>query len=269
MRAAPTRASLKPHLPAALSIAGSDSGAGAGVQADLLTFAARGVFGTTAITCLTAQNPTGVAGVHAAPADFVRQQVQAVYAFFPVRAAKTGMLFDASIVDVVASFFEAHREIRLVVDPVMIATSGAVLLREDAIAALIERLFPLAEVITPNLDEGAVLLGRRPQQRAELVEAAVCLASRYQTSVLLKGGHLEGDRLLDVLADPHGRVRRYEGNRIDGVDTHGSGCTLSAAIAAELALGRPLGESVALARRYLRRGMTHALTTGGRRFIAH
>jgi len=269
MRAAPTRASLKPPLPAALTIAGSDSGAGAGIQADLLTFASRGVFGTTAITCLTAQNPNGVTGVHAAPAAFVQQQMQAVHAFFPVLAAKTGMLFDASIVDVVASFFGTHREIRLVVDPVMVATSGAVLLREDAISAMVERLFPLAEVITPNLDEGAVLLGRKPRRRAELVEGAICLAQRYQTSVLLKGGHLEGDRLLDVLADSRGRVRLFEGNRIAGVDTHGSGCTLSAAIAAELALGRPLTEAIGQARRYLRRGMTRALTTGGRRFIAH
>lgn len=269
MRAAAAPASPPFSLPAALTVAGSDSGAGAGVQADLLTFASHGVFGTTAITCLTAQNPDGVTGIHAAPAGFVRKQMETVCGFFPVRAAKTGMLFDVSIVEEVASFFAAHPRIRLVVDPVMVATSGSVLLQKDAIARLTERLFPLAQVITPNLDEGAVLLGSRPGRRCELIEAAVCLAGRFNTSVLLKGGHMDGNHLLDVLADPRGRVRVFHGRRIEGVDTHGSGCTLSAAIAANLALGRTLEDSIALARRYLRRGMARSLAVGGRRFIAH
>lgn len=269
MRAAVTPASQSIRLPVALSIAGSDSGGGAGIQADLLTFAAHGVFGTTAITCLTAQNPDGVSDIKAAPAASVRAQIAAVCGFFPVRAAKTGMLFEARIVETVASFFEDHARIRLVVDPVMVATSGAVLLRKDAIEALTQRLFPLATVITPNLDEGAVLLGRRPERRAELVEAAVSLAERFGTSVLLKGGHIEGDRLWDVLATTTGRVRVFAGTRIAGVDTHGSGCTLSAAIGANLATGRSLEEAVAAARRYLRRGMMRPLKVGGRCFIAH
>jgi len=269
MRAAAAPASLTPALPAALSIAGSDSGGGAGIQADLLTFSAHGVFGTTAITCLTAQNPDGVVGVHPAPAGFVQQQIEAVCGFFPVRAAKTGMLFNAAIVAAVADGLEGHPDIPLVVDPVMVATSGAVLLEADAIQAMTERLFPLARLITPNLDEGAVLLGRRPEGRADLHEAAATLAERFATHVLLKGGHLVGDRLIDVLASPDGRLRVFEGTRIKDVDTHGSGCTLSAAIAAHLALGKELDEAVAAARRYLRTHMKRALQTGGRRFISH
>lgn len=268
----PAAATPAPHsagLVAALSIAGSDSGAGAGIQADLLTFAAHGVYGTTAITCLTAQNPDGVAGVHAAPARAVAQQIEEVLAYFPVRAAKTGMLLDVSIVTIVAKVFAQHRRLPLVVDPVMVATSGAVLLHKDAIHAMAEHLFPLGRVITPNLDEGAVLLGRRPESPGELIEAAVTLSEQFGTNVLLKGGHLRGRQLTDVLADPKGKFRLYRGNRIAGVDTHGSGCTLSAAITANLALGRDLPEAIARARRYLRRGMTHPLRVAGRRFIAH
>jgi hydroxymethylpyrimidine/phosphomethylpyrimidine kinase len=269
MRVAVTPASQSSTLPAALSVAGSDSGAGAGAQADLLTFAAHGVFGTTAITCLTAQNPEGVTGVHAATAEFVRHQIEAVLRYFPVRAAKTGMLLDAGIVATVAKVFSEHRRIPLVVDPVMVATSGAVLLRDDAIDAMTRKLFPVGRLITPNLDEGAVLLGRRPENRRELIEAAVTLSERYETSVLLKGGHLRGRRLTDVLACPGEKVRIFEGARIARVDTHGSGCTLSAAITANLALGWDLPTSVAMARRYLRKGMIHPLRVAGRRFIAH
>lgn len=266
----PAAAGLFPGpLPCALTVAGSDSGAGAGIQADLLTFAALGVFGTTAITSLTAQNPRGVSAVHAAPASFVREQIEAVTRFFPLRGAKTGMLFNREIVDSVAKFFRGKPRIKLVVDPVMVSTSGSPLLQPDATAALAERLFPLATVITPNLDEAAVLLGRNPGRGRELARAAADLAARFGTAVLLKGGHLRGGRLDDVLATPDGRVRVYSGSRIDGVDTHGSGCTLSAAIAAHLARGRTLDEAVAAARRYVRRGMRKPLRVAGRNFIAH
>jgi len=269
MRVAVTPASHSQSIPVVLSIAGSDSGAGAGVQADLLTFSAHGVHGTTAVTCLTAQNPDGVAAVHAATPTFVRQQLNSILAYFRVKAAKTGMLFDASIVAEVARLLERHPEIALVVDPVMVATSGAVLLKEDAIKAMVGRLFPLARLITPNLDEGAVLLGRKPEDRTELTEAALTLAGRFGTAVLLKGGHLRGPLLTDALALPDGTVRLFEGRRIAGVDTHGSGCTLSAAITARLALGDDVATAVAKARRYLRAGMMRPLQIARKRFIAH
>jgi len=264
----PSRSRSGRALPVVLSIAGSDSSAGAGIQADLLTFAACKAFGTTAITCLTAQNPSGVTAVHSAPAASVREQAEQVARFFPVRAAKTGMLFDTPIIEAVADFFQCHR-IPLVVDPVMVATSGAALLQAAAVGALRTRLFPLATLITPNLDEAAVLLGRRPQSPADLREAALALARLHRTAVLLKGGHLTGPRLRDVLARPNGRVRVFESTRINQVDTHGSGCTLSAAIAAHLARGADLEQAVERARQYLRRGMRSALRVGGRRFIAH
>lgn len=253
----------------ALSIAGSDSGAGAGIQADLLTFAALGVFGTTAITCLTAQNPDGVTDVHAAPAGSVAAQIEAVARYYRIRAAKTGMLFNTSIIAEVVAFFREHRDIRLVVDPVMVATSGAMLLQEDAVESMARDLCPLATLVTPNLDEAAVLLGWRPKSRAELIEAAHALSRRFKTAVLLKGGHLPGMQLCDVLASPKGSPSLMEGRRILRVDTHGSGCTLSAAIAAHLAKGAAVEEAVAGGRRYLRRGMARPLKVGRRRFIAH
>ena len=256
-------------LPVALSIAGSDSGGGAGVQADLLTFAANGVFGTTAITCLTAQNPDGVSGVAAIEPEFVAEQARQVFRFFDVRAVKTGMLFNAPIIAAVAALLGARRGLPVVVDPVMVATSGATLLQPDAVAAVCERLLPLAALVTPNLDEAAVLLGRRPGDEAAMRAGALELARRFGVPFLLKGGHLGGTRLVDVLARPDGGTERWSGERIEGVDTHGSGCTLSSAIAAQLALGRPLLEAVAAGRDYLRRGMERGAVAGGRKFIAH
>lgn len=269
MPAPALRARPAKRLPCALTIAGSDSGGGAGIQADLLTFAALGVFGTTAITCLTAQNPRGVSGVHAAPPAFVAEQAEAVIGFFAPRVAKTGMLFNAPVVTAVAEVLERHPRIKLVVDPVMVATSGAVLLERSAVEVLTSRLFPRATLITPNLDEAAVMLGRKPDSGAELAEAAVHLARRFGTAVLLKGGHLRSATLHDVLATPEGPERAYTGLRITGVDTHGSGCTLAAAITAHLAQGRPLPDAVSRARRYLRTGMARPLRAGGRNFIAH
>ncbi|MBE2212529.1 MAG: bifunctional hydroxymethylpyrimidine kinase/phosphomethylpyrimidine kinase [Opitutaceae bacterium] len=269
MRPVATPASRPSATPVALSVAGSDSGAGAGIQADLLTFSAIGVFGTTAITCLTAQNPDNVTAVHPAPAEVVAAQIEAVFGYFPVRAVKTGMLFNPAIIAAVSDALGEHRRVPLVVDPVMVSTSGSVLLESASVDALCTRIFPMARLITPNLDESAVLLGRRPDTRSELIDAAAFLSDRFHTGVLLKGGHLHGQRLTDVLAQPGGKIRAFDGSRIAGVDTHGSGCTLSAAITANLALGCSLEASVASARRYLRRGMSHPLKVAGRRFIAH
>ena len=256
-------------LPVALSIAGSDSGGGAGVQADLLTFAANGVFGTTAITCLTAQNPDGVSGVVALAPEFVAEQALQVFRFFDVRAVKTGMLFNAAIIGAVAGLLRENRGVPAVVDPVMVATSGAALLQPEAVAAVVAQLFPLAALVTPNLDETAVLLGRRPVDEAEMGVAASELARRFGVPFLLKGGHLGGDELVDVLAQPDGRSERWVGARIAGVDTHGSGCTLSSAIAAQLALGRTLVEAIEEGRAYLRRGLERGVALRGRKFIAH
>lgn len=262
--------SKQSDMPVALSIAGSDSGGGAGIQADLLTFAANGVFGTTAITCLTAQNPDGVTGIEAMPADFVRQQIEQVHRYFTIGAIKTGMLFNDEIVGAVSGFLEDHPDIPVVVDPVMVATSGAVLLHEKAISALQLKLLPRAAVLTPNLDEAAVLLGSRANTAEGMKKDALRLASTVGVPVLLKGGHLEGTPdVVDVLAFPDGTIREFSAKRIENVDTHGSGCTLSSAIAARLALKDNLVQAVGEALGYLRGGMRQPLQLNGRAFIQH
>lgn len=257
------------NTPVALSIAGSDSGAGAGVQADLLTFAALGVFGTTALTCVTAQNPDSVTAVESLPAEFVLEQILQVNRFFSPGAIKTGMLFNRPIIDAVSDFFKTCPDIPKVIDPVMVATSGATLLRDDAIAALQDRLLPRATLVTPNSDEAGVLLGRTPRDAEESREGARILAQRFGTSFLLKGGHLPGASLVDILAHPDGTHHEFTGARIAGIDTHGSGCTLSAAIAAQLALGANLETAVARARDYVVESMSRGVLVGGRRFIGH
>ena len=260
---------MSTDLPAALSVAGSDSGGGAGIQADLLTFAAHGVFGLTALTCLTAQNPAGVSGVHAVPAEFVLAQSRQVSAYFQIGAWKTGMLFNAEIIAAVAGHAGAAGTPPLVCDPVMVASSGANLLQPEAVEAVKQLLLPAAFLITPNLDEAAVLLGQRPRDASDLPDAARGLARLFGTSVLLKGGHLEGNAVADTLAAKDGSLTNYLAARIPGVDTHGSGCTLSASITARMARGEPLKQAVEGARAYLRRGMEKPLRAAGRNFISH
>ena len=273
--------STKSDLPVALTLAGSDSGGGAGIQADLLTFAAHGVFGTTAITALTAQNPDGVSAVHPVPAEFVREQAEQVARYFKIGAAKTGMLATSEIIHAVADFFEAHREIKIVVDPVMIATSGAKLIDDAAIATLRERLIPLASLVTPNLDEAEVLLGEKFAWRAnpktqsgEISESAEKLAEALGVSVLLKGGHGNGDEVFDALAFPKaqgGFDSFVKHPRVAETNTHGSGCTLSAAIAANLAGSARENLSAAVSRAvdYVSAGISKPLPVAGDRFIAH
>jgi len=180
------------QLPIALTIAGSDSGGGAGIQADLKTFAALGIHGTCAITCLTAQNPCGVRGIQAASAKLVRQQIEAVFAELPPQAAKTGMLFSRNIIRTVAEFWAGRQRPPLVVDPVMMATSGARLLKPSAIIAMEKELLPLATLVTPNLDEAMLLLGRSINSVEQLRQAARDLQARYGCAALVKGGHLRG-----------------------------------------------------------------------------
>jgi len=257
------------NLPVALSIAGSDSGANAGAQADLLTFAAVGVYGTTALTCLTAQNPTGITGVHEVPAEFVTAQCRQVVDYFQVRAAKTGMLFSTAIIETVAAFLHEHPQLKVVIDPVMVATSGTILLQPEAIAAVKRVLLPRAQLVTPNLDEAGVLLGRKPENAADTIAAAHALATEYRVPFLVKGGHLSGDMIIDVLARPASRPRVWRSRRVPDVDTHGSGCTLSAAIAGYLAHGVPLESAIIRARLFLLRGLRRPLHLAGRAFIAH
>ena len=238
-------------IPVALTIAGSDCSAGAGIQADLKTFQHFHVHGLTAITCVVAETANVVRAVHPVPVDIVSDQISLLLDAFPVAAVKTGMLFSAALVRVVAGILTRHRGIQLVVDPVMIASTGAPLLEKDAVAAYCELLLPMARVITPNLAEAEALLGGwRITDEASLESAARRLAGQFGTAVLLKGGHLQGPDCLDLLVD-HGEVCRFSGKRIAVGGSHGTGCTLSAAITAALAHGASLPQAVAQAKDFL------------------
>jgi hydroxymethylpyrimidine/phosphomethylpyrimidine kinase len=256
--------------PVLLTIAGSDSGGGAGIQADLKTFAALGAYGTAAVTAVTAQNPAGVSAMQGIEPALVAEQIRQVARYFPLAAAKTGMLFSAAIVNAVADVFaELPRRPPLVVDPVMVATSGAKLLQDDAVAALCARILPLATVITPNMDEAALLLGRPLAGREHLERAARDLHARFGTAVLVKGGHLTGSaEAADCLFD--GRAAHWTVHPfVRGVNAHGTGCTLSAAIAAGLGFGLPLVQAVARAREYLQAGLVAAVRAGPERVLNH
>ena len=232
------------RVPVALTVAGSDSSGGAGIQADLKTFSALGVYGASVITALTAQNTRGVSGVLGVPPDFIAAQFRSVVSDLNVAAIKTGMLGDVATVEIVARLLAEAGARNIVVDPVMVATSGDVLLGEDAIAALRETLLPLAHLITPNLPEAAKLLGTAPAATIEDMRAqARDLLQFGCKAVLLKGGHGEGRVSPDVLATGGG-VREFAMPRITTRHTHGTGCTLSAAIAAGMALALPLEEAV-------------------------
>ena len=234
-----------------LTIAGSDSGGGAGIQADLKTFAALGCYGMSAITALTAQNTVGVQGIHAVPAEFLKAQIQSVVEDIGVDAVKIGMLHAPGIVDVVAWAIDHYQLTNVVFDPVMVATSGDRLIANETVQVLVRELFPRVTVITPNLDEAALLL-ERPIPNAEALDtAAHDLLQMGVKAVLLKGGHLVGDEVVDVLLQAGTAPQRLASPRIASHNVHGTGCTLSSAIAAHLALGHPLAEAVALARRFI------------------
>jgi hydroxymethylpyrimidine/phosphomethylpyrimidine kinase len=236
---------------AALTIAGSDSGGGAGIQADLKTFAALGVHGASALTALTAQNTRGVSAVHAPPPAFVAEQIAAVLGDFDIRAIKTGMLYSADIIAAVADALAGRDTIPLVLDPVMIAASGDPLIQPDAVAMVVERLFPRAAIITPNLAEAAHLTGEpAATSLAAMERQAVLLRQRGARAVLVKGGHGEGDEAIDLLLDEAG-VATFAAPRIMTRNIHGTGCTLSAAIAARLAHGDGLRAAVRFAKAWL------------------
>jgi len=230
------------NKPVTLSVAGSDSSGGAGIQVDLRMFSALGTFGTTAITALTAQNPGQVKAVVGMEAEFVKAQIDAVFEALPVRAMKTGMLWSAEVIQAVAEFLKANPGVACVVDPVMIATSGAKLVADEAIDVYKTELLPRATLITPNIDEAQVLLDGRTIGSDDQAEAAQALSERYRCAVLLKGGHLPGDPV-DLLFEK-GEVYRWTNRRLENVNTHGTGCMLSAAITAYLAHGKSLKEAV-------------------------
>ena len=247
-----------PHrsrYPRVLSIAGSDSGGGAGIQADLKTIAALGCYGMTAITALTAQNTLGVRAIQGVPASFLKEQIAAVVEDIGVDAVKIGMLHAPDIVDAVAWAIDTYRLPNVVLDSVMVATSGDTLIEDATIERLVRELFPRATVVTPNLDEAALLLGRPLVQVDELEAAAADLLQRGAPAVLLKGGHLPGDVVTDLLAirgEPPAYWIRLSGERIVSDNVHGTGCTLSSAIASFLAIGQTLEEAVQSAQGWVR-----------------
>jgi len=248
-------------IPRALTIAGSDSGGGAGIQADLKTFMAHGVYGASAITAITAQNTVGVHAVLMLEPSLVVAQIEAVLDDIGADAVKTGMLGNASIIRAVADTLERYRVERLVFDPVMVAKSGARLLEEDAIATLRARLLPLALVVTPNLPEASVLLNRPVTDERDMQDAARDLHSLGPRYVLLKGGHLSGRDVVDLLYDGE-RFVALRAPRLETNHTHGTGCTYAAAIAALIARGLPVEHAVRQAHAYLHDAIVHAPAIG-------
>jgi hydroxymethylpyrimidine/phosphomethylpyrimidine kinase len=246
----------------ALTIAGSDSGGGAGIQADLKTFAAHGVYGTSAITALTAQNTRGVLGAHVPPAEFVTLQIEAVAEDIGCDAVKTGMLATSAIVEVVAAAVEALDLPNLVVDPVMIAKGGDRLLQEDAVHALKSALLRLARVVTPNIPEAEVLSGVAIASVEDMRKAAQLILKLGPKAVIVKGGHLAGHESIDLLVDARSE-QLLRAPRLDVRSTHGTGCTFAAAIAARLARGETLDEAARGAKEYVTGAMRHGIDVGG------
>ena len=271
-----------PRPPSVLTIAGSDSGGGAGIQADLKTFAAHGLHGLSAFAALTAQNTRGVTAVHVPPIDFLHAQIEACFDDFRIGAVKLGMLANREVIDAVADALEHHRPAFVVLDPVMVATSGARLLETDALDALRIRLFPLATIVTPNIPEAELLLGRRIEDDAAAEAAVEALRElfalrqaqdeRGTQAVLLKGGHLPSaaggglapglhvGAMVDRYCDADRKIR-FTHERID-VEGHGTGCTLASAIAANLCLGKTLHEASEAATDYVHGALRHALRPG-------
>jgi hydroxymethylpyrimidine kinase/phosphomethylpyrimidine kinase len=250
------------NIPCAATIGGSDSGGGAGIQADLKTFAAVGVHGTSIITCITAQNPDQVLGIQACSPLMVRRQLEAVFGGLQPAAAKTGMLYSTAIIREVAMFLN-KTPLPVVVDPVMVSTSGARLLHERSVSALCRNLLPQATVITPNLDEAEILVGEQLKTVEDLRRAARKLRDRFGCASLVKGGHLRGlKEAVDIFYDGKEELL-LSAPFVRGVSTHGTGCTYSAAIAAHLAEGCSLAESVWKAKEFITQAIAQSCTTGG------
>lgn len=258
-------------LPPVLSIAGSDNSAGAGIQADLKTMSAMGVYGLTAVTCVVAEVPGKVSAIQGMDPSLVVEQVRLLFEAFPVAAIKTGMLYSTPILEAVAGVLEELRPLNglpsLVVDPVMVATSGDRLLEPEAVAVYQTRLFPRATLVTPNLDEAAALVGGEITSREGMREAGRQLVQRFGTSFLMKGGHLREESAADLLLVADGEEHWFEAPFVNDVSTHGTGCTYSAAIASELAKGAALRDAVAEAKQFVTNVVSSHLrwTRGGQR----
>lgn len=265
------------RLPIALTIAGSDSGGGAGIQADLKTFTALGVYGTSAITAVTAQNPAGVSDIQGIAPGVVAAQIRQVLDYFPVCAVKIGMLMSAEIARAVADTLEeklppspsGQGRIPVVVDPVMVATSGARLLEDEAVEALCSRILPLASLITPNMDEAALLTGREVIKDEHLEPAARAIHDRFGVPVLVKGGHLQdSDEAIDVFFNGTG-PEFFAATYLKQVDAHGTGCTLSSAIAVYLIRGFPLEDAISEGKNYLQQALAGSLPAGKNLVMNH
>ena len=244
----------------ALTIAGSDSSGGAGIQADLKTMIMNGVYGMSAITALTAQNTTGVQGIHEVPADFLAMQLDSVFQDIRPDAVKIGMVASAPLISVIADKLTAYKANNIVVDPVMVSTSGSRLINEDAISVLTGRLLPLAAVVTPNIPEAEVLADMPITSAEDMVTAAAKISSTYHCAVLCKGGHNLNDANDLLYAD--GTFQWFHGQRIDNPNTHGTGCTLSSAIASNLAKGQSLTDAVTNAKAYISGALAAMLDLG-------
>lgn len=254
--------------PPVLTIAGSDCSAGAGIQADLKTFSALGCYGLTALTSVVAEVPAKVDSIQLLSAEMIAAQIRVLLGAYPVAAAKTGMLGGKEQITAVVNAWRPmeNRGIPLVIDPVMVATSGSRLLEKDAMNAMTQELFPLAYLITPNMDEASALLGTTIQSREDMSHAALALSVEFDCAILLKGGHLSGDDAPDVLVEQKS-IHWLEGRRIHGVHTHGTGCTYSAAITAGLARGLPLHEAVIQGKKFVTQAIAdhfHWMTKEGR-----
>lgn len=243
------RVSMKKYT-RVLTIAGSDSGGGAGIQADLKTFQATGSYGMSVITAITAQNTLGVRAIHPIPVEMIQAQLAAVLDDIGTDAVKIGMLHSAEVIEAVAAALAEYDDVPVVLDPVMVATSGDRLIQDDAVATMKEKLFPVASVITPNLPETEVLLERKITSLWEMKEGAAELASKYDIAVLVKGGHLDAEKVEDILHSS-GQLVVYENPRVQTKNSHGTGCTLSSAAASYLAQGKSLPEAVELAVGYV------------------
>ena len=247
-------------IPKAMTIAGSDSGGGAGIQADLKTFAALGVYGTSVLTAVTAQNTIGVTAIHEIPIDVIGAQIDSVITDIGADAVKTGMLANSDIIECVADLLGRHQVPWLVVDPVMVAKSGDSLLRDDAVEALVTRLIPLASVVTPNIPEAEALTGLTISSEEQVRRAARTIVEMGAQCVVVKGGHREGPAA-DLFYDGS-RFQEFSAPRIDTPNTHGTGCTFASAIAAGLAKGMSVIDAVALAKDYVTQAILHSFPVG-------
>lgn len=245
------------RYPSVLTIAGFDPSGGAGIQADIKTISALGCFATSVLTALPVQNTCGVRSIHSIPTEVVAEQMRAVLDDIPPDAVKTGMVHSVELVETIVNTLAEYPRVPLVFDPVMVATSGHKLIEDSTIAVIVECLFPLADIITPNLDEAAVLAGMSIETLDDMYTAGEKILTLGCRSLLLKGGHLKADRLTSLFFDGKGGVSEYSSEKYDTCNTHGSGCTLSSAIASYIARGKKLADAVVLAQDYVTRAIFH------------